>query len=194
MYINKHFLHNIDYGNPEIYLKELLKDIINTMSELCLKNELDFDESLKTVSYINSFNQLNNFPLIRFNLSDIYSSYSFLNLLENYYDKFLHKNKEINYQKLQVKTKIDLDNSKYDPIQKNINELRDNFMKSNLFQKENKEKILEKLESIQNEINKIMAINFDNSLDKLIFNQNHNEDLCLIESKLYLEYKIRKII
>lgn len=196
MYISEHLLHSKNYKNSKTYLKELLKDCLNNMSELYLKDTLDFDKSIKTIAYINTFNELNNLPLIKFNSSDIHYSQNLLNLIENCYNELLYENNDIYPHPLMRSSDISSNNSKYDLIQNNINELRDNLIKSDLFNKENREKILQRLESIQNELNTIMS-NFDNSLDKVLLNikqQIKDEDLSSIESKLYLEYKIKKII
>lgn len=198
MYLNEKISHH-NYEDPKFYLKELLINCINIMTELNLKNELDFSKSIETIICINTFNKLNNLPLIKYNLSNINHSHNILNLIKQYYDELLYKITNTQYSFFK-KIEHNFNSKEYDLIQKTINELRDNIVKSDLLNKDHKENILYKVESLQNELHKSMN-SFNNPHNELIYQlhkgkriKNENLNLDLIESKLYLEYKIKKII
>ena len=166
MYLNEDLLHN-DTDFPKQHLKSLLLNAIENMEKEQDSNTLTKEDSIATVSCINAFiSNYDELKKIYYSLSDLTYDSSLLYILKDYYEEFLHENIDL-YSEYFQKKKYSFDDDEYKSIQDVLDKLRKELVSSDFFEKDHKQRILEKLESLQKELHKKMS-SLDKSLGKLV--------------------------
>lgn len=167
MYISTELLHN-DSEDKKTHLKKMMKDAIDNMNEASNKDKLDKNIAIDTISCINAFIKLNNLglELISYDVNKISYAVQIINILSNYYQGFIHKNIDLHFSFFETKDYI-FEEENYKTIQDTLNKLRDELLSSELFDEAHKQRILEKLESLQKELHKKMS-SLDKTLGQLV--------------------------
>lgn len=167
MYISTELLHN-NSEDKKTHLKKMMKDAIDNMDKASKIDRLDKNIAIDTVSCINAFIKLNNLELelITYDVNKISYAIQIVNILNNYYQGFIHKNIDLHFSYFETKDYI-FEEENYKTIQDTLNKLRDDLQTTKLFDEEHKQRLLEKLESLQKELHKKMS-SLDKTLGQLV--------------------------
>lgn len=160
MYIRKELLHS-DYENPQEHLKEMLKSALKLMNSEKNNHRLDYYDSLDTLKCINDFCLVNDIEGIDFSGKHLDNN-TILNILNSYYTDHIFNNSSNSFIHHFNKSKYEFTEEEYQNIQETINQLRNDIQQSTVFGEEHQERLLKKLEELQQELHKKM-----NKLDKV---------------------------
>lgn len=164
MYIEEEFL-NIDFEDPRLHLKEMMKTALTTMQNLHNINKINYYDAVDTYSALIEFCNIYGIDCNFLQNNKPNSPADILRFLNEFYLDIVYKNTTLHYNDIFSKKVYSLSDNEYATIQQNINTLRDKINNSKDFTDEHRDRLLKKLEELQKEIHKKMS-----SYDKILGN------------------------
>lgn len=167
MYISSELLNN-NCEDKKAHLKKMIKNALENMNDALNNNKLDKNTVIDTISCINAFIELNNLELklVAYDIAKINLAETIKNILNAYYEDFIHKNIDLHFSFFEHKDYI-FEEDNYKNIQQTLNQLRDDLISCDIFEDEHKQRLLSKLESLQKELHKKMS-SLDKALGQLV--------------------------
>lgn len=151
MYISKELLHN-NSENKKLHLKKIMKNALEQMNYASDYDKLDKISVIETLACINAFIQLNNLELtlITYDINKVTFAATIKEILNNYYQEFIHKNIDL-YEEYFC-SKYEFKAETFEEIKKIVLELKTDIKEENSISKEEQQDIITIIDEIDNSL------------------------------------------